>query len=260
MQPILPGTTGLTIGGVYYRYTIEKDPTTDSQVHIQNEDAINGGLLYRNTNDWSGLPGNTIVNKFLLPDIPAEYFGNGSIEVEGDGTVTDPSIIYSYTYDTCADPLSDPSCPGYALAYRQFLIDNGLLDQEPIQVSDPLDDEFVQDSLDQEVRREDEEEQEESEEEDKINMEEALALAENAVALGDAAAQNAMFDALAFVPAFSTYLRVDIPGGVYNETVSLKDADLPDNRNALRNNMAQQQLHEEMVASQYMLGDEARNE
>jgi hypothetical protein len=260
MGTVLPPQTGLTVGGVYYRYTMNKDPNADAQVHIQNEDAVNGGLLYRNTDEWSGLPGNTIVNKFLLPDIPAQYFGDGSIEVEGEGTVSDPSIIYSYTYDTCADPMADPSCPGYESAYYQFLLDSGLLNPEPIQVNDPLDDENVQEVLDQEVRLKDEEEQEEEEQEEEIDMEEALAVAENAIAMGDAAAQNAMFAALSFVPAFSSYLETNIPGGVYEDTIELQDAELPDNRNALRSNLIQQQLHEEMVDSQYRLGDEARNE
>lgn len=263
MTPLLPSQSGLTVGGVYYRYTMNKDPNADAQVHIQNEDAINGGLLYRNTDNWDGLPGNTIVNKFLLPDIPAEYFGQGSIEVEGEGQVSDPSVIYTYTYDTCHDPLADPSCPGYESAYYQFLMDNGLLNQQ-VEVNDPLDDEFVQDQLDQEVKREDDEndqeETEEDEESEEIDLEEALAVAENAIALGDAAAQSAMMAALMFVPAFDSYTQTTIPGGVYNETLSFEPKELPDNRQGLRVGLAQQVLHQEMVDSQYRLGDEARNE
>jgi hypothetical protein len=262
MTPILPPQTGLTIGGVYYRYTMNKDPNTDSQVHIQNEDAINGGLLYRNTDDWSGLPGNTIVNKFLLPDIPQEYFGQGSIEVEGDGTVTDPFIVYSYTYDTCADPMSDPSCPGYEQSLYDYLLANGLLNTE-VDVINPLDDEFVQASLDQEVERDDESdeaEKDDEEQEDEIDLQEALAAADNAIAIAEGAADLAQLSATANLAQFNSYLQATIPGGVYNDRLQFEPKDIPDNPQGLRVGFAQQVLHEQMVDSQYQLGNEAPNE
>lgn len=257
MTPILPPQTGLTVGGVFYRYTIEKDPTSDSQVHIQNQDAINGGLLFRNTDDWSGLPGNTIVSRFPLPDIPLQYFGDGSIEVEGDGTIHDPTIIYSYTYDTCANPLSDPSCPGYEDSMYQYLLDNGLLNNEVL-ISNPLDDEFVQAALNQEVEREDESdeaEKEDEEQEEEIDLQEALAAADNAIAIAEGAADLASLSATANMNQFNTYLQVNIPGGVYNDRLQFEPKDIPDNRQALRVGLAQQLLHEQMVDSQYQLGN-----
>jgi hypothetical protein len=256
--PILPPQTGLTVGGVFYRYTIEKDPTTDSQVHIQNQDAINGGLLYRNTDDWSGLPGNTIVNRFTLPDIPLQYFGTGSIEIEGDGTIKDPTIIYSYTYDTCADPISDASCPGYAAAMHQYLLDNGLLNNETL-ISNPLDDEFIQAALNREVERDDEEsnngEKRDEDEEDEIDLQEALAAADNAIAIAEGAVDLASLSATADMNQFNTYLQMSIPGGVYNDRLQFEPKDIPENRQALRVGLAQQLLHEQMVDSQYQLGN-----
>lgn len=258
MDPLLPSQTGLTIGGVYYRYTIEKDPTTDSQVHIQNQDAINGGLLFRNTDDWSGLPGNTIINQFILPDIPLQFFGDGSIEVEGDGEIQDPTIIYSYTYDTCNEPLSDPRCPNYESNMYQYLLDNGLLNNEVL-ISNPLDDEFVQASLDQEVERDDESDEEErnddEEQEDEVDLQEALAIAENAIAIAENAADLASLSATANMDQFNTYLQINIPGGTYNDRLQFEPRDIPDNRQALRAGFAQQVLHEQMVDSQYQLGN-----
>jgi len=256
MTPVLPPQTGLTVGGVFYRYTIEKDPTTDSQVHIQNQDAINGGLLYRNTDDWSGLPGNTIINRFNLPDIPLEYFGTGSIEVEGDGVIKDPVIIYSYTYDTCDNPISDPSCPGYSLAMYQYLLDNGLLNEASIW--NPLDDEFVQAALNRDVERDDEEsddtEKKDEEEEDEIDLQEALAAADNAIAIGEGAVDLASLAATANMNQFNAYLQMIIPGGVYNDRLQFEPKEIPENRQALRVGLAQQLLHEQMVDSQYQLG------
>jgi hypothetical protein len=38
---------------------------------------------------------------------------------------------------------------------------------------------------------------------------------------------------------------------VYEETISLEDSELPDNRSARRNNLLQQRLHQELVELQY---------
>jgi hypothetical protein len=256
MTPLLPPQTGLTVGGVFYRYTIDKDPTTDSQVHIQNQDAINGGLLFRNTDDWSGLPGNTIINRFPLPNIPLQYFGEGSIEVEGDGTIQDPTIIYSYTYDTCANPITDPSCPEYESSMYQYLLDNGLLNNE-ILISNPLDDEFVQASLNQEVEQDDDSDEAErdDEQEDEIDLQEALAEADNAIAIADGAVDLASLSSTADMDKFNIYLQTNIPGGVYNDRLQFEPKELPENRQALRVGLAQQLLHEQMVDSQYQLGN-----
>ena len=43
-----------------------------------------------------------------------------------------------------------------------------------------------------------------------------------------------------------------LPDSKYEETVVLKDAELPDNRKARRQSMAQQLLHQELVNLQYV--------
>jgi hypothetical protein len=48
-----------------------------------------------------------------------------------------------------------------------------------------------------------------------------------------------------------SYLNATIDGGVYQEDVVLVDKILDDNKQALRNGLAQQLLHEQMVQMQY---------
>ena len=48
-----------------------------------------------------------------------------------------------------------------------------------------------------------------------------------------------------------SYYDNKIKGGVYKETVSLKDKHLPDNKKGKRLGLAQQVLHNEMVEMQY---------
>ena len=47
------------------------------------------------------------------------------------------------------------------------------------------------------------------------------------------------------------YYAASILGGVYPETISLADSKLPENKNGLRNGLAQQILHQQMIDSQY---------
>jgi hypothetical protein len=54
-------------------------------VHVGNKNANGSGYIFRETDDWSGMPSNTIVKSFNLSNIPATNWGTGSIEVEGEG-------------------------------------------------------------------------------------------------------------------------------------------------------------------------------
>ncbi len=47
------------------------------------------------------------------------------------------------------------------------------------------------------------------------------------------------------------YYNTKINGGVYADVNSIADKQLPDNKKALRNNLAQQLLHEQMIDMQY---------
>lgn len=249
LEDLIPTPGGLIINGVLYRYTVEKNPQDSMKVHVQNEDAINGGYLFRETDDWSNLPGSTI-NKYVnLPNIGGEYFGKGSIEIEGIGTVKDPNVRYSYILDPCYVPLTDPSCPGYEQSLYNWLLENGLLSSD-VDINDPFFDEIVQALLDKEAELEEEEadvEEKNEEEDDEIERLNAGASIE---AMGDPAAQAAAMQALTTIPNFENYYAVSIQGGAYEDTVTLQDTELPDNRSALRN-LAFDTKHREMIRSQY---------
>ena len=113
MDSILPSIGGVDINGLLYRYTTVKDPDADMKVHVGNHNASGDGYTFRETDDWSGVPGNTIVKSFPLSNIPASKWGTGFVEVEGEGTVKDAVVIYNYRLDKCYDPQSDPTCAGY---------------------------------------------------------------------------------------------------------------------------------------------------
>ena len=72
MQNILPQQAGLTVGNVIYRYTAVKNAEDDMLVHVQNEDALGNGYIFRETDDWSGLEGNKIYKVVPTGGIPLE--------------------------------------------------------------------------------------------------------------------------------------------------------------------------------------------
>jgi len=75
MSNILPDQAGLEINGLVYQYTAVKDPETDMIVYVQNEYADGNGYIFRNADDWSGLPGNTINKAFVFPNLSADFWG-----------------------------------------------------------------------------------------------------------------------------------------------------------------------------------------
>jgi hypothetical protein len=103
MYDVLPDATPpwitLEINGLTYRYTMNKDPNADAQVHVRNEDALNGGYVFEETDDWSQLPGGTIQKFYRFPYIDSTRWGDGEMVVEGDGTITDPLMVYNYKMD-----------------------------------------------------------------------------------------------------------------------------------------------------------------
>lgn len=249
MEDVLPVPGGLMINGVIYQYTTEKEREDSMKVHIQNENAQDEGYIFRQTDDWSGVPGNTINKLVSLPDVPAEYFGTGSIEVEGNGTVSDPTVRYSYKLDPCFVPLTDPSCPGYLQALYDWLRENGLL-AEDVDINDPLFDELLQKILNREPEVEEDEKVVQKEEEEEDEEIEKLNAGATIEALGDPAAQAAIMQAMSTIPNFENYYEVNIQGGVYEEVLVLEDKEIPDNRRAMRS-LAQDTLHRSMVRSQY---------
>jgi hypothetical protein len=253
MNNVLPQQPGLVVNGIIYRYSVEKNPLDPFKVHVQNENVDGTGYVFRETDDWSGLPGATINKLRGLDNIPREAFGDGSIQTEGFGTVEDPNVVYTYKIDGCFIPLSDPSCPGYLDALYKWLKDNGFLDRE-LQPGDPYYDEWVQASLNRRVDVEDEENEtrleEEEQEEDEDRGIRALVGQADLERLTNGINQDSIIAQIAELPNFDSYYRVDIQGGVYDETIVLQDSVLPDNGRAMRS-LASDQIHRDMVRSQY---------
>ena len=245
MDSILPSIGGVDINGLLYRYTTVKDPEADMKVHVGNHNASGDGYTFRETDDWSGVPGNTIVKSFPLSNIPASKWGTGFVEVEGEGTVKDAVVIYNYRLDKCYDPQSDPSCAGYVKPMPEI---------PEVVVYDALEDDAVVEVLETEEFKYDEDgklilDEEEEEEETRIEM--GLTASANALTLFKAQNQSDIILALNKQTNINMYYNAKINGGTLNDAAGLKDGTIPDNKKALRNNLAQQVLHEKMVDMQY---------
>ena len=241
----------LQVNGVTYYYVMSKDPASDATVYIRNEDAINGGYVFEEVDDWSGLPGNSILKNFRFDGIPGEQWGDGSITVEGDGTVSDASVIYLYRMDVdetniiCTNPLADPNCPGFLDAVYKYV--------STIEYMEP-DDEFYEYWLAIQEEREIEVEENEIEiveEEDDGELEKRLRVDPNVGGLIDITRQEETLAKLANEPLFEPYIAVEYPETiVLQDTLQLEDTVLPDNNRAMRQ-LANDATHYSMVRSQY---------
>ena len=254
MDNVLPPQAGLTVGGIAYKYSVDKLQEGDLKVTVQNEDKIDGGYVLQYTDDWSGKSGNRITKQYPLGDILIDRIGDGSIVTEGEGTVFDPEVRYTYTYDECYDVLSNPECPGYDEAYLKYLLDEGLIDLYGPDYDPNEDMELLAEEtdVDEEELEEDENKEDEEDTEEEKDIEKLLSIAEEKNKLADGVAQQAMLAALSQVEKLNNYVALDIQGGEYIETTDLRDKKINDNkRAALRMGLANDQKHEEIVSSQY---------
>jgi len=215
------------------------------KVHVGNKKADASGYIFRETDDWSGVPGNTIVKSFPLANIPATQWGAGSIDIEGEGSVKDAVVIYSYRLDECFDPQSNPNCPGYVKPMPKI---------PEVEVYVALEDDAVTDTLEADEFQYDEDgelilSEEEEEEETRIEM--GLMASANALTLFKAQGQDQIIMAINQQTNLNMYYNASINGGSYADAPGLADSEIPDNKKALRNNLAQQILHEKMVDMQY---------
>jgi hypothetical protein len=96
MTNVLPQQAGLTVGNVIYQYTTVKNTDDDMVVSVQNENAKGNGYIFKSSDDWSGIPGNTINKVVPVGNIDISYWGDGSIDWTGTGSVTDANVIYTY--------------------------------------------------------------------------------------------------------------------------------------------------------------------
>jgi len=240
----------LQVNGVTYYYVMSKDPAADATVYVRNEDAINGGYVFEEVDDWSGLPGNSILKNFRFDGIPGEQWGNGSITVDGDGTVSDASVIYLYRMDVdetniiCTNPLADPNCPGFLDALYKYL--------EGLEYVDP-EDEFYEYWLEMQEGRQIENENEKVEivEDEEEDLEKSMQTDPDVGGFIDGFIQQGLLQQLANDPLIQPYYEVDYPEVlVYEDTLQLEDTVLPDNNRALRQ-LASDAKHYSMVRSQY---------
>jgi len=232
----VPSIQGVDINGVFYQYTANKAAGDPFQVSVQNKHAEGNGYIFRETDDWSGGSGGTIQKFVPVPYSPLGYWGEGSIDTVGVGSVSDATVLYSYRFDPERVQQSQE-------AY----------DFSQIQSYDALSDSYVTASLeptDPELYEWDPEEKPGDEEEDGERLEKALAASENALGIANGVTQSSVLQAMNNAVGMNTYYAASIPGGAYKETVSLSDKNLPDNKRAFRS-LGQQKLHTDMVDHQY---------
>lgn len=262
MGNILPTPPGLDINGVIYNYTINKNVDDSVTVNVQNERANGSGYIFRETDEWlPGSLGGTEINK-VVPVTPTNrsLWGDGSIEVEGPGSVSDPTVIYTYRVDPCFDPQFDPNCPGYktptveipevptvdlTTLYDATKDENVDLDRETD--TSELEANEEEEKTEEELAEEEEEEKEDRE----MRLEKALSEADNSAMFAQALAQSQILAAANSATNITSYYSANIPGGNYKDNVVLVDRELPKNNRGLRNGLAQQLLHNQMVDMQY---------
>ena len=247
MTNVLPAHTGLAVNGVVYQYTTVKNTEDEMVVSVYNKTADGNGYIFRNTDDWTGQPSNTIRRLVPIGYVPREEWGNGGIDVQGNGEVVDPSVIYTYRYDdTCVvDPQAKPSCPGY--------LEPELPEQEEYQVQayDAIQEDREREQVfrDQDQERRDFERMKDNEKK-KLQLQELEALLGTLVLNDLQGPAEILHQRMISMNYLSPQYNTIIPDTVYEETIVLEDAELPDN-DKVRRNFAQDRLHQQMVNSQY---------
>lgn len=254
MPDILPDPPGLYIDNVLYQYRIDKETDDLVSVYVYNETADGSGYIFRDREDWQpgSLAGTQITKVVPLGRLHRDVFGDGGIEVEGPGSVYEPNVVYTYRVEPCYDPQFDPNCPGYKPPAPPpppdieiyDAIASGDADQE--QYRDPEEDELEEEELTEEELAKLEEEEKEDRE---MRLEAALFEAGRAALFAEALAKSQLKDSVQI--NMNNYYAKSIPGGEYKDTVSIADRQMPDAKNGLRNGLAQQLLHQQMVEMQY---------
>tara|TARA_R110000851_G_scaffold106514_1_gene225806 strand:+ start:255 stop:1004 length:750 start_codon:yes stop_codon:yes gene_type:complete len=245
--PILGISTeiGMDISGVIYNYTAVKELEDDFTVTVQNED-VDGGYVFQDTEDWSGKYGMKIQKVVPLAYTPIEQFGKGSIATTGTGSIEDASVLYMYRYDNCRDPQNDPNCPGYITPLPVIPV---------IEIYDALDDENVDkatEETDSELYDKEKEESKdtEEEEEEKGRLEIALAASENALTIANTSSQASLLRTINRATNINAYYSAQISGKIYNDSIVLQDKAIVDNKRVFRS-LTQDKLHNQMIQEQY---------
>jgi len=241
------GSQSLKINGVFYQYTPVKNTEDDMVVYVRNK-RVGGGYIFSSKDDWSGLPGGIPITKgFVIDNLPIELWGDGSIDVEGTGSVTDANVVYSYKYNNdCLTPMSDPSCSGYIDAVLS------MMGESDVEAYDPLADENIADVIDEKaVLDEDVQQEDEEKAEAKDRLQRMLSGVNDSILYANVTSQNLLMFAMSRSNNLNPYYDKKLSGGIYKETVVLDGGQLPDNKKGARAGLAQQLLHTQMVNSQY---------
>ena len=252
MGNVLPDPPGTFVDNVIYSYRIDKETGDTVSVYVYNENAAGTGYVFREHDEWRpGSLAGTQINKVVpLGSIHRDVFGIGGIDVEGNGSVYDPKVIYTYRVEPCYDPQFDPNCPGYERPYVAPSLDYDIYyategDSEMAEYD--LEEDYEEEEM---LTEEELAELEEEEEKDRADrLEKALFEAGRAQLFAQALAMSQLTDGQS--PDLNPYYEANIPGGEYKDNVVLNDTQLPDSRSGLRNGLAQQLLHQQMVDMQF---------
>ena len=244
--PILGISTeeGMDISGVIYNYTAVKDQADDFTVTVQNEN-VDGGYVYQDTEDWSGKYGMKIQKVIPIAYTPIEQFGKGSIATTGTGSIENASVLYMYRWDGCRNPQNNENCPGYVPPMPVIPV---------IEIYDALEDENVQDATEKKdglgTNKDEDTRETEEEDEEKERLEIAMAATENALTIANTASQASLLQRINNATNVSSYYVTKIEGGTYRESIALQGGEIIDNRKALRS-LGQDNLMNKMIEEQY---------
>ena len=259
MGSVLPTPPGLDIQIVIYSYRINKETGDFVSVDVQNENALGTGYIFRQTDEWyPGSLSGTRINKVVgVGSIPRELWGDGSIEVNGPGSVYEANVVYTYRIDPCYDPQFDPNCPGYVLPtpviYEVDL--DSLYDatkDENVDLDRNVTIKQNEENLDENERKKEEAEEELKR---KYRLEKALSAIDASALFTESVRIQQMNELANMAVSQQGYYAASISGGTYNDSVVLVDTKLPENKRGLRNGFAQQLLHQQMVNSQFKLNN-----
>ena len=157
----------------------------------------------------------------------------------------DATVIYTFRVDECYDPQLNPSCAGYVKPIPKLPI---------VEVYNALEDDAVINAIEDENFEYEEtaEIPDEDEDDDKpTKLELGLMSSQNALTMFKEYQQGEMINIINLQTNIQTYYNSSINGGIYEDKYKLSDEQMPDNKRALRANLAQQLKHEEMVNMQY---------
>jgi hypothetical protein len=249
MNNVLPDLYNLKVNGVFYTYTPIKNTADPMKVYVSNLNP-NGGYTFRETDDWSGKPGGVAIRKAIgFEYIPKELWGDGSIEVDGSGSITNAQVVYTYRYEEgCSSPLDSPTCDGYADAVLDVIPDTIITN-----IYNALEDDNVDRDETEVDYKEEKQEQEEVKEED--DLERALAINEETLEFGSNLAQNQMLEAMNNAININTYINKTIDGGEYQDTQKIEGGRISDNPKGARMGLVSDYLHDKMVDMQYSRGE-----